>query len=62
MAPLARALLDVHALIVLSTTWRETAPQRRAVDEQLELNGLPRHASCTPMLPSLEGGRAAEIL
>ncbi|KAL1507861.1 hypothetical protein AB1Y20_007469 [Prymnesium parvum] len=62
LQPLSHALLAVNAIIVLSSTWRETEPQRRAVDAQLILHGLPPCMSCTPMLPSLEGGRAAEIL
>jgi hypothetical protein len=45
--------------IVLSSTWRETAPQRRAVNRQLRLHGLPEAVGCTPISG---GGRAAEIL
>ena len=62
MGPLSSALRAIDAIVVLSTTWRETAPQRRAVDAQLARHGLPCHSSCTPSLPQLRGGRSAEIL
>jgi hypothetical protein len=62
MHALARAVRVTRAEIVLSSTWRETALQRRAVDGQLRAHGIPAHSGCTPMLPLLEGGRAAEIL
>jgi hypothetical protein len=48
--------------IVLSSTWRETQPQRRAVDGQLRKANLPASSGCTPRLPLVGGGRAHEIL
>ncbi len=63
MGHLSRCVAAAGARIVLSSTWREKAPQRRAVDAQLRLHGLPAHCGCTPMLPLVDGGgRAAEIL
>ena len=62
MAELARALAATGAQIVLSTTWRETPPQRRAVDRKLQEFGMPASVEATPRLSVLRGGRAAEIL
>ena len=51
------------AHIVLSSTWRETLPQRRAVDQQLQRFGMPCALGFTPQIPRYEGGgRGAEIL
>ena len=62
MANLHRCIETTGASIVLSSTWRETAPQRRAVDAQLRLHSLPSTVACTPQLGNLAGGRPAEIL
>ena len=62
MAELARAVATTGAQIVLSTTWRETPPQRRAVDRKLQEFGIPPSVDATPRLSVLRGGRAAEIL
>lgn len=62
MAALGDCVRASGARIVLSSTWRETAPQRRAVDAQLVKHGLPPHEGCTPRLSVIEGGRAAEII
>lgn len=62
MAELARAVAETGAQIVLSTTWRETPPQRRAVDKKLQEFGIPASVEATPRLSVLRGGRAAEIL
>lgn len=62
MAALARIVDASGAKIVLSSTWRQTAPQRRAVDAQLLRHGLPSVCGCTPILPLIGGGRSAEIL
>ena len=62
MCELARALAETGADIVLSSTWRETLPERRAVDTKLEESFLPASVGCTPRLSVLRGGRAAEIL
>ena len=62
MAELARALAATGAQIVLSTTWREMPPQRRAVDRKLQEFGMPVSVEATPRLSVLRGGRAAEIL
>ena len=62
MQALAWIVRETNARIVLSSTWRETAPQRRAVDAQLALHGIPPAIGATPRLPILSGGRAAEIL
>ena len=59
---LARIVAETGCRIVLSTTWRETAPQRRAVDVQLVAAGCPPSCDCTPRLSVLRGGRPAEIL
>ena len=59
---LQRIFLETGCRIVLSTTWRETAPQRRAVDAQLVAAGCPPSCDCTPRLSVLRGGRPAEIL
>eukprot|EP00316_Scyphosphaera_apsteinii_P026345 CAMPEP_0119328320 /NCGR_PEP_ID=MMETSP1333-20130426/73030_1 /TAXON_ID=418940 /ORGANISM="Scyphosphaera apsteinii, Strain RCC1455" /LENGTH=142 /DNA_ID=CAMNT_0007337131 /DNA_START=277 /DNA_END=705 /DNA_ORIENTATION=+ len=61
MRELKRAVEQTGAQILLSSTWRETVPQRRAVDDQLVAHGLPISAGCTPRLSVLRGGRAAEI-
>ena len=55
MAALAKIVTSVGARIVLSTTWRETAAQRRAVDRQLQSNGLPKHSGVTPSIPHIYG-------
>lgn len=63
MAALHHIVSTTGAAIVLSSTWRETAPQRRAVDVQLIKHGIAPHVGCTPRLPMVpNGGRAAEIL
>ena len=63
MGALAQCVHATSARIVLSSTWRETAPQRRAVEAQLKAHGIvERICGCTPGLPLLEGGRVAEIL
>jgi len=63
MGALAKCVHSTSARIVLSSTWRETAPQRRAVEAQLKAHGVvERMCGCTPRLTSLEGGRVAEIL
>ena len=62
MGELARAVAETGADIVLSSTWRETPPERRAVDAKLEENFMPASVGCTPRLSVLRGGRAAEIL
>ena len=62
MAELARAVAETGAEIVLSSTWRETRPQRRAVDLKLQEFFMPTSVACTPRLSVLRGGRAAEIL
>ena len=62
MAELARAVAKTGAQIVLSTTWRETPPQRRAVDRKLQEFSIPASVDVTPRLSVLRGGRAAEIL
>ena len=62
MAELARAVAETGAQIVLSTTWRETPPQRRAVDRKLQEFGIPASVEATPRLSVLRGGRASEIL
>ena len=59
---LARIVAETGCRIVLSTTWRETPPQRRAVDAQLVAAGCPSSCDCTPRLSVLRGGRPAEIL
>ena len=41
MRALAACVQQCGARIVLSSTWRETAPQRRAVDAQLIAAGMP---------------------
>lgn len=61
MRAMRACVAECGASIVLSTTWRETEPQRRAVDQQLVKHGLPASIGCTPRLPLLEGGRPAEI-
>ena len=43
-------------LLVLSSTWRETAPQRRAVDAQLRGADLPPCAGATPTASDLYAG------
>ena len=62
MTALAKLVKTSGAQIILSSTWRETAVQRRAVDQQLKKCGIPAHSGCTPKLPLVGGGRAAEIL
>jgi len=66
MAALAKCVHSSNARIVLSSTWRETAPQRRAVEAQCRAhrvgNVLPVVSSITPSKPGFEGGRVAEIL
>ena len=62
MAALAYILRATGASVILSSTWRETGPQRRAVDAMLLRHGLPASLGVTPRLSTLEGGRAAEIL
>ena len=62
MAALNYIIQITQASIVLSSTWRETAPQRRAVDQQLAKHGIPQAVDATPRLSTLDGGRAAEIL
>lgn len=62
MGELARAIAETGAEIVLSSTWRETPPERRAVDAKLQENFMPCSIGCTPRLSVLRGGRAAEIL
>ena len=59
---LQRIVAETGCRIVLSTTWRETPPQRRAVDAQLVAAGCPSSCDCTPRLSVLRGGRPAEIL
>ena len=59
---LRRIVAETGCRIVLSTTWRETPPQRRAVDAQLVAAGCPPSCDCTPRLSVLRGGRPAEIL
>ena len=61
MAALAQAVHGTGAEIVLSSTWRETAPQRLAVDRQLIRAGLPASSGRTPQLTAIEG-RAREVL
>lgn len=61
MRLLAQCVSSSGASIVLSSTWRETAPQRRAVDAQLVSHGMRASVSCTPKMPLIGGGRAAEI-
>lgn len=60
MTALASCVQATNARIVLSSTWRETWPQRRAVEAQLEKYGLSI-SDATPMLPLVDGGRAMEI-
>ena len=63
MRRLAELVHAVGAHIVLSSTWRETAIQRRAIDAQLRRFGMPSHVGCTPRLPTIGGGgRHAEIM
>jgi len=62
MAELARAVAETGADIVLSSTWRETGPLRRAVDAKLQEFFMPASVGATPRLSVLRGGRAAEIL
>ena len=62
MAELERAVTKTGAQVVLSSTWRETPPQRRAVDRKLQEFGIPASVDATPRLSVLRGGRAAEIL
>lgn len=63
MDALAECVRACGAQIVLSSTWRETAPQRRAVDLQLKNRGLPASIGCTPMFTGAgRGGRTAEVL
>ena len=65
MAALAQICNATGVAIILSSTWRETAPQRRAVEQQLRNHGVgvtePIISDCTPRLPLLDGGRVAEI-
>lgn len=61
MRVLESVVRESGAKIILSSTWRETAPQRRAVDARLVAHGLPHVIDYTPQFSSLEG-RAAEIL
>ena len=63
MEALSRCVQQLGSVrLVLSSTWRETAPQRRAVNRQLRLHAIQEVVDCTPMLPLRRGGRAAEIL
>ncbi len=47
MRPLASCVKRSGARLILSSTWRETAPQRRAVDAQLVAAGMPMISGCT---------------
>ena len=60
---LKQRLAAAPVQIVLSSTWRETPEGRRAVNRQLELNGLSPVHGCTPMLSATPGPcrRAREI-
>lgn len=63
MEQLARCVSQSGASIVLSSTWRETPPQRRAVDAQLVRYGMATSVASTCTLPLVAGGgRSAEIL
>jgi hypothetical protein len=62
MTALASSVRRTGAQVVLSTTWRETAPQRRCVDLQLQKNQIAPSIGATPMLPGPGGGRAKEIM
>jgi len=62
MAALASIVQQTGARIVLSSTWRETWPQRRAVEKQLIAHGISGGvADVTPARPQHEGGRSAEV-
>ena len=62
MTALAHMINSTGAQIILSSTWRETGPQRRAVDAQLVKHGLQPAVGATPRIPGLTGGRSKEIL
>jgi hypothetical protein len=47
------------AVIVLSSSWRESDFGRKEVSKQLALNGMATFIDCTPRMP---GSRAKEIL
>ena len=49
---LAKVLNDTAAKVdvILSSTWRQTLPGRRAVEGQLSAAALPALSGCTPML------------
>ena len=59
MRPLAACAAAVGAKLVLSSTWRETPAQRRAVDRQLIAWGMPATCDATPQLRG--AGRSAEV-
>ena len=58
MRPLADAVKRSGAEIVLSSTWRETLPQRRCVSKKLAEYGL----DFKEFTPTVFGGRENEIL
>ena len=58
MAVLKRIVKESGCAIILSSTWREQACDRRCVDALLRRHGLPACAGSTPA----GAGRAAEIL
>jgi len=62
MQSLRCAIEASGAQIALSSTWRETQPQSRAVDRALAAHGIPISVGSTPRLSILDGGRPAEIL
>ena len=59
MTALKTIVRESGCTIVLSSTWREQACDRRCVDDMLRRHGLPASCSCTPVAG---GGRVAEIL
>lgn len=62
MQPLRCAIEASGASLVISSTWRETAPQARAVVRALAAHGIAAPVGATPRISVLAGGRPAEIL
>ena len=62
MSALQAFVKNTDARVVLSSTWRETGPQRRAVDVALKKAGIPPASGATPMRTLHDGGRVAEIM